>query len=111
MNSFNQSKDINIEEIEDGIKRQIMGYTDDLMLVRVFFKKGAIGYTHNHIHHQISYVESGKFEVEIDNKKKILIKGDAFTVQPHQEHGAVCLEDGILIDTFSPKRDDFLTST
>ena len=111
MNGFNQSKDINIEEIEDGIKRQIMGYTDDLMLVRVFFKKGAIGYTHYHIHHQISYVESGKFEIEIDNKKKILIKGDTFTVQPHQEHGAVCLEDGILIDTFSPKRDDFLTST
>ncbi|HIC83170.1 MAG TPA: cupin domain-containing protein, partial [Candidatus Marinimicrobia bacterium] len=27
-----------------------------------------------------------------------------------QEHGAVCLEDGILIDTFSPKRDDFLIS-
>jgi quercetin dioxygenase-like cupin family protein len=100
--------EVQIEDLGDGIRRQIMGYTDNLMLVKVYFKKGSVGYTHNHIHHQISYVESGRFEIEIDNKKKILKEGDAFTVQPYQEHGAVCLDDGILIDTFSPKREDFL---
>lgn len=97
-----------LDKMDEGITRQIMGYTPDLMLVRVFFKKGAIGYLHKHPHQQVSYVEKGEFEVEIDGKKEILVQGDAFVIEPDLEHGAVCLEDGILIDTFSPMREDFI---
>lgn len=97
-----------LEEVDTGLTRQIMGYTPNLMLVRVFFKKGAIGYKHSHPHEQVTYVEKGKFEVEIDGKKEILVEGDAFVIEPELEHGAVCLEDGILIDTFSPMREDFI---
>lgn len=99
---------IPLEQADEGITRQIMGHTANLMLVRVYFKKGAVGYKHTHPHEQVSYVEKGKFEVEIDGKKEILVAGDAFVIEPELEHGAVCLEDGILIDTFSPRRDDFL---
>ena len=103
-----KNEQIAVEELDKGLSRQIMGYTKNLMLVRVFFKKGAIGYRHTHLHEQVSYVEKGKFEVDIDGKKEILTAGDAFVVEPHIEHGAICLEDGILIDTFSPMREDFI---
>ena len=103
-----KNADIPLEQVDKGLSRQIMGYTPDLMLVRVLFKKGAIGYKHQHPHEQVTYVEKGKFEVEIDGKKQVLVEGDAFTVEPDLEHGAVCLEDGILIDTFSPMREDFI---
>jgi quercetin dioxygenase-like cupin family protein len=88
--------------------RQIMGYDSDLMLVKVNFEKGAIGAKHAHPHQQVSYVIKGVFEVEVGNKKEILKAGDAFVIPSEAEHGAVCLEDGILIDTFSPAREDFL---
>ena len=48
------------------------------------------------------------FEIEIEGKKEVLRKGDAFVIPSNAEHGAICLEDGVLIDTFSPLRDDFL---
>jgi len=96
------------EPADEGIKRKIMGYQPHLMLVKVHFETGAIGYKHQHPHEQVTYVLSGKFEVEIDGKKEVLEAGDAFVIPSNVEHCAVCLEEGIMIDTFSPLREDFL---
>jgi quercetin dioxygenase-like cupin family protein len=94
----------------EGISRQIMGYNDQLMMVKVRFKKGAVGYLHEHFHAQSTYVASGVFEIEIAGEKKILKAGDGFFVHPNTVHGVVCLDDGVLIDAFSPMRSDFLKS-
>jgi quercetin dioxygenase-like cupin family protein len=94
--------------VEDGIKRKIMAYSDALMLVKVAFEKGRIGAIHHHPHLQISYVASGVFEVTIAENTKILRGGDVYFVPENAVHGAVCLEDGVLIDVFSPMREDFL---
>lgn len=96
------------EDLGGGIKRKILGYGPDLMIVRVWFEQGAVGEVHAHKHSQSSYVESGKFEVFVDGKKQVLGAGDSFYIAPHLDHGAVCLESGVLIDTFSPAREDFL---
>jgi quercetin dioxygenase-like cupin family protein len=109
--SFVGSKDIEWEETAPGMKRKIMAYDENLMLVRVEFEKGAVGTLHSHHHVQITHVESGLFEVEINGEKKVLSAGDVFYVAPHLLHGAVCLEAGVLIDVFSPMREDFISAT
>ena len=70
--------------------------------------KGAVGTMHEHYHSQATYVASGKFELTIGEEKRILEAGDGYYVAPDVLHGCVCLEAGILIDTFSPMRADFL---
>lgn len=96
------------EDLGGGIVRQIMGYGDSIMLVRVRFEEGAVGYVHKHFHSQVSYVESGEFDVMIDGVEKRLAAGDCFHIQPNLEHGAVCRKAGVLLDVFSPVREDFL---
>lgn len=96
------------ESPSEGVNRQIMGYNSDLMMVKISFEKGAIGAIHSHQHSQSSYVVSGKFEVEIAGKKSVLNSGDGFFVDPNIQHGVICLESGILIDTFAPMREDFI---
>lgn len=105
---FIANKDIAWEATAPGMKRKIMAYDDRLMLVRVEFEAGGVGALHSHPHTQISHVESGIFEVEISGEKKLLTTGDVFYVPPHAVHGAVCMEAGVLIDVFSPMREDFL---
>lgn len=97
-----------VEDLGDGIRRQLLGYGPDLMAVRVWFEKGAVGQQHAHPHSQTSYVESGRFLATIDGEERELGPGDGFYVQPHEMHGAVCLEAGVLIDMFNPVREDFL---
>ena len=85
-----------------------MAYDGQLMMVKVKFDKGAVGSMPEHYHSQATYVVSGKFELTIGDKKEILSAGDGYYVAPDELHGCVCLEAGILIDTFSPVRADFL---
>ena len=105
---FVVAKDTPKDDLGGGITRQILGYGPEIMIVRVWFEEGAVGDVHAHPHSQSSYVESGKFEVFIDGEKRVLEAGDCFYVAPNLDHGAVCLEAGVLIDTFSPMREDFL---
>ncbi len=108
---FIESADVAWESPDKGITRQILGYDDQLMLVRVRFEQGAVGMLHNHPHRQVSYVESGSFEVEIGGKKQVLAKGDCFFIPPDVRHGALALEEGCLIDVFAPARESFLEGT
>lgn len=106
--NFNVGSELPWEVVGEGLSRQIMGYDGQIMLVKVKFEKGAIGYVHEHYHSQATYVVSGKFEVMINGEKKILVEGDGFYIEPDAPHGAVCLESGVLIDVFSPVRAEFL---
>lgn len=105
---FIENSNIPWEQTGDKVKRKIMGYDNNLMVVKVSFDKGGIGTLHKHFHSQITHIESGVFEVEIAKEKKVLKAGDAFYIPPNSMHGAVCLEAGVLIDVFSPMRDDFI---
>jgi quercetin dioxygenase-like cupin family protein len=108
MNTLIEDKKIPFEELGAGISRKIMAYNDLMMMVKVRFEKGGIGTMHSHPHTQASYVAEGRFEITIGQETKILTKGDAYFVPSDMEHGALCLEEGELIDVFNPLREDFL---
>lgn len=96
------------EPLNEGVSRQIFGYDVQVMMVKVSFEAGAVGALHAHPHSQTSYVASGKFEVEIDGQKKDLSAGDGYFIAPDLMHGVKCIEAGVLVDAFSPVREDFL---
>jgi len=106
--NFIFEKDVQWESPAPGIKRQIMGYDGQIMLVKVVFEEGAEGYMHEHFHSQVTYVAEGEFEFTIGDVKKIVKAGDCCYKEPNIPHGAICLKAGILIDVFSPSRQDFL---
>jgi quercetin dioxygenase-like cupin family protein len=103
-----RDEEIAWEVVEPKIRRKIMAYNPELMLVKVAFEAGGVGVLHHHPHLQMSYVASGAFEITIAGESKILRGGDVYAVPSEAVHGAVCLEDGILVDVFSPMRADFL---
>lgn len=108
--SFIFGKDLAWEETGPGLKRQIMGYDDRIMLVKVDFQPGAVGAMHQHYHSQVTYVESGAFEMTIGEETRIIRAGDSYYIPPNVMHGCVCVEAGVLIDVFSPHREDFMDS-
>ncbi|MEM8996491.1 MAG: cupin domain-containing protein [Acidobacteriota bacterium] len=97
-----------VEPAAPGMTRQVMGFDASLLVARVTFEQGAIGEMHDHHHSQVTYVESGSFEVTIGDEVRTLGAGDSFYVPPHVSHGAVCLAAGVLLDVFSPVREDFI---
>lgn len=106
--SIVKNKSLAYTDIGGGIKRKILAYENELMSVEVKFEKGAVGAVHSHSHVQISYVLSGKFEAKIGNETEIIEKGDTYCVPSGVEHGVICLEEGTLLDIFTPMRSDFI---
>lgn len=104
-----EDNEIAWEELGGGLRRKIMSYDNDVMLMKVAFEKGGIGALHHHPHKQISYIAKGKFEVTIGEDKKILSEGDVYFAPSNVTHGVVCLEEGLLIDVFNPMREDLVS--
>ena len=114
MKTFGASKEFVLdqnlewEQVGEGVKRKIMTYDDKIMLVKVHFDEGGIGYKHEHYHSQVTYIESGEFEFSIGEETKLVKEGDSVYIPPHVLHGAICKKAGVLIDVFSPIREDFM---
>jgi quercetin dioxygenase-like cupin family protein len=93
--------------VAPGVDRKILASDGALMTVEVRFKKGAVGALHSHPHEQISYIVRGSFTGNIDGDKRTLRAGDTYYVGPNQPHGVEALEDSVILDVFTPQREDF----
>ncbi|PJF23898.1 MAG: cupin domain-containing protein, partial [Phototrophicales bacterium] len=97
-----------VEMLPD-IYRRTMGCTDEVMLCEFYLLRGAVVPNHQHMNDQVGYVISGKIELTIGGQTRVLEPGDSYAIPGGIEHSAVALEDSVLIDTFSPPRDDYRT--
>ncbi|WP_158043691.1 cupin domain-containing protein [Skermanella pratensis] len=105
---FLKDAEIGWETVGEGLRRKILCYDETIMMARVAFEAGAIGTPHRHPHTQCSLVESGVFDITIAGRTERLSAGDSFVVPSDALHGAVNVEPGILLDVFTPLREDFL---
>jgi quercetin dioxygenase-like cupin family protein len=62
---------------------------------------------HQHLHEQITYIVSGEIEMQINGEKIILSAGMAAVIPPHTPHSGYAIRDCVIIDSFSPARDDY----
>ena len=93
----------------NNVKRCVLAENEQLMLVEFAFAANGIGAPHSHPHIQATYVKSGRFEFTVAGETFTVGPGDSFVVPSGAAHGCRALgEPGVLIDTFTPRRDDFL---
>ncbi len=97
-----------LNQLGGGTARKILAYNKDMMMVEVHFEAGARGDIHTHPHVQCTYVRSGLFEFTADGKNVVVGPGDSLCFDPDTPHGTLCLEAGVLVDVFTPMREDFL---
>ena len=93
---------------DPGVTRQVLADHPDLMVVAFEFAQGAEGKLHNHPHIQSTFVKSGRFVFTVDDEEFEVGPGDSFVIPTNAVHGCTCAEPGTLIDSFTPRRDDFL---
>ncbi len=105
---FAQPGDGAVVTVPGGSTRRVVLELPELMLVEFVFEQGGVGALHSHPHVQTSYIAEGTFEVTIDGVTETIPAGGAYIVPSGKVHGVKALTAGRLIDTFTPRRDDFL---
>lgn len=98
-----------VEQLETGIERQMI-VGDNLMICRLRFAPQVVTAPHDHPHEQMTLVERGRVRFIIGEKERIAQAGDVLHFPSGCWHGATMLdEEVILIDIFTPVREDFLS--
>jgi len=99
---------IPVERIGEGIERQMI-WGEQLMVCRLRLAPYVVTAVHTHPHEQITIVEKGRVRFEVDGRDRIATAGDVLHFPSRVRHGATMLEEEVvLIDIFSPIREDFL---
>ncbi|MGH9821131.1 MAG: cupin domain-containing protein [Pyrinomonadaceae bacterium] len=94
--------------VDIGIKRQMIVGTN-IMVCRFTFDPFVVTDQHTHPHEQVTLVVKGKVKFTISGEERIVGAGDVLHFPPNNKHGATMLdEEVVLIDIFSPIREDFL---
>ncbi|MDQ2747334.1 MAG: cupin domain-containing protein [Acidobacteriota bacterium] len=99
---------IPVEKPAPGIERQMV-VGQNMMMIRFRFEPFLVTPEHTHPHEQMTLVMQGRVKFYISGEEHILTAGDVIHFPPHNRHGATMLDgEVILIDIFSPIREDFL---
>jgi quercetin dioxygenase-like cupin family protein len=99
---------IPVERVAEGIVRQMI-HGDRLMVCRLTIAARTVTPVHSHVHEQITLVERGRADFFVEGERKTARAGDVLLFPSNIRHGATMLaEEVVLIDIFSPPREDFL---
>ena len=100
-----------VERLEEGVERQMV-VGQQLMVCRFRFAPHVVTPAHEHPHEQLTIVERGRVLFTIGDRERVASPGDVLQFPSGTWHGATMLdEEVVLIDIFSPVREDFLASS
>jgi quercetin dioxygenase-like cupin family protein len=105
-----EMKDRRIFSPETGLSRQVLAFSDELMLVRHLMEKGWTGARHSHPHEQLVYVVRGHIHFHGGDTSFDARTGDSFVVPGGMEHQARAVEESEVLDVFTPVREDYAES-
>jgi len=101
---------IPVEHPAQGIERQVV-VGQNLMICRFRFTPFLVTPEHRHPHEQMSIVVQGRVRFFVEGEERIASPGDVLQFPSNCLHGATMMdEEVVLIDIFTPIREDFLIS-
>lgn len=105
---FQKRKEGGYSELLEGIHIKTLVHGEKTLTAKFKLKKGSHLPLHSHFHEQTGYLISGKIEFVIDGKKFLAEPGDSWCIAGDKEHSAEVFEDSVVIEVFSPMREDYL---
>ena len=95
-------------DIAPGVHRKTIAAGEKIHQVYVRLDAGSAVPTHTHVHEQIAFCVSGNLLLTIDGTLHDLKPGQAAFIPSNVPHKADVKIDTIVIDAFSPPREDML---
>jgi quercetin dioxygenase-like cupin family protein len=106
---FTESSQVKPVRTPDGAERRVLSYGGSLMLVQFNFDAGVTSWSHSHPNEQVGYVVSGEIDFVTEGQAPTRLRaGGSYYVPPNVKHNIVTHAATVLIDAFTPVRQDFL---
>lgn len=99
-------KGVEEEELQPGLTRKVIHGTN-ITIAQISLREGSVVPSHKHHNEQISSVLKGAIKVETDGNEFIIEEGQLIVFPPNVPHKVTALRDTLVLDTFSPVREDW----
>lgn len=91
-----------------GLVRRVLAYTHELMVVHNTIQAGTVLPAHQHPHQQIIYIQNGEVRLSCQGEEQVMRAGDSCAIPGDVAHSVVALTDSVVLDIFTPARQDFI---
>ena len=95
-------------EALEGIHRKTLVHGERTLLTEFRIDRGAVIPIHHHPHEQTGYLVTGRVAFTIDGQRFEAVPGSSWCIASDVEHGAEALEDCLMVEVFSPVREEYL---
>jgi quercetin dioxygenase-like cupin family protein len=95
------------EQLNPSLARQVI-HADTMTVARMYLGKGCLVPEHRHHNEQISIVEQGSAKFVLDGEERVIEAGEVMRIPPNVPHRVEALEDCVVLDLFSPRREDWI---
>ncbi len=96
-----------VDWLSDTVGRQMLS-TEHLTVARIHLKAGAVVPVHDHANEQVANVLVGRLRFTIGGEEAIVSGGESIAIPSGVPHEVAALTDALVIDVFSPRREDWL---
>jgi quercetin dioxygenase-like cupin family protein len=93
------------EKLDNCVERWFFS-GERLTVAQFRLKAGCVVQRHSHPQEQIAIVLEGLLEFEVGGRRFTAAAGDVVHIPPDVEHSAAAVTDAVVVDVFSPPRDD-----
>ena len=98
----------NYRKAIDGVSYKTLTYGNKTSLCEFKLEKGSVIPNHNHPHEQTGYMISGEMTFTIEGEDQKIHAGDSWSIPGNVYHSVKVHEDSVVIEVFSPVREDYL---
>jgi quercetin dioxygenase-like cupin family protein len=105
---FYKKDDSGFQDALEGVGYKTLAFGDKTLLAEFRLSRGSTVPEHSHPHEQTGYLISGRMRFFVQDKTMEVETGDAWNIAGDIPHGAEVLEDSVVIEVFSPVREDYL---
>lgn len=95
-------------EICPGITRRTVADGKTMYQMMATLAAGSIMPAHSHPQEQIVHILEGRMKLIVSGVPHELRRGESFYLAANVPHGVETIEETMVLDTFSPPRDDYL---
>lgn len=92
----------------EGIHRKTVAFGERTLMSEFKLEKGRTLPLHEHPYEQTGYLIKGKMNLFIGDEQYDVEPGDSWCIPENVQHSALIIEDSIVIEVFSPLREDYL---
>jgi len=105
---FSEPSTEGYRELLPGVELRTVAHGERTLMGLFRIAQGAVIPVHDHPQEQTGYLVSGRLQFSVEGRTVTAEPGAAWALSAGTPHGATALEDSLVVEVFSPLRQDYL---